>query len=94
MQKSTSRRNVLGTLCGAAVAIPVMLVAQPAVAKKAEALRTALKYQETPKGDAQCSNCLHYKGETAEGSKGACAILPGDDEIDATGWCSGYVKKS
>ena len=93
MKTNHPRRKALGALCSTALVAPLMFVAQPVSAKKAEALRTALKYQETPKGDAQCSGCMHYKGEVAEGSKGTCAILPGDDEIDATGWCTAFVKK-
>ncbi len=93
MKVNIARRKALTHVGAAAVAIPVMLVVSPAQAKKADAMRTALKYQADPKGDAQCSTCLHYKGDVAKGAQGTCAIIPGDTEIDATGWCTGFVKK-
>ncbi len=87
-----SRRQTIRQL-GTAAIIPLALIGTSVHAKKVDTLRTALKYQPDPKGEAQCSNCLHYQGETTKGSQGLCAIIPGDTEIDATGWCAGYVKR-
>ena len=95
MKNDNPRRLAICQLCTAAVALPVMMMAsRPAFGAKVEAMRTALKYQPEPKDGQRCSDCIHYKGDPADGSQGTCAIIPGDTEIDATGWCTGFAKKS
>jgi hypothetical protein len=43
------------------------------------------EYQETPKGDQQCSNCSLFQ------EPNACTLV--DGEISAAGWCKFWVKK-
>ncbi len=81
------RREVLSTLMLSAAAVPVVFMPRQAAAAKNDALRAALKYQDSPKDGNECDKCLHWK------APGSCAILPGDTEISPTGWCSAYVKK-
>ena len=93
MNSKPSRRGALLKIGASAAAIPALLMTPPAVAVKVDALRSALKYQSGPKGEARCSTCLHYVGDPSDGAQGTCAIIPGDTEIDAQGWCAGFAKK-
>ena len=94
MKNQNPRRLAITKLGAAAIALPVVLVSRSAYGAKVEAMRTALKYQADPKDGQRCSDCMHYKGDAADGAKGTCAIIPGDTEIDATGWCTGFSKKA
>ncbi len=91
--RNNKRREVLSTLLMTTAAVPVAFLPRRADAAKNDGLRTALKYQATPKDGNQCSMCLHWKPAGDPAAKGACAIMPGDTEIDPTGWCSAFVKK-
>jgi hypothetical protein len=44
------------------------------------------EYQETPKGDQQCSNCNLFQ------EPNACTLV--DGEISPKGWCKFWVKKA
>ena len=48
-------------------------------------LRKAVEYQDTPKGDQQCSNCSLFQ------EPNACTLV--DGEISPAGWCKFWVKK-
>ncbi len=93
MKTNENRRSALKTVATTALAAPILMLSKEAFAATNDALRTALKYQDTPQDGNHCSICMHWKpGATAE-AEGGCAILPGDDEISPNGWCSAYVKK-
>ena len=85
-----SRRQLL-KMSGALAAIPVVAICGNAMAAQNAALRTALKYQETPKGDQKCSLCQHFVAGASPTAKGGCKIMPGDTEITPTGWCVSWV---
>jgi hypothetical protein len=77
-----SRRTVL---IGAAGAVP--LVAFGATSAKAAKLsQTAARYQNSPKGDKQCSNCNLFLPPNA------CKSV--DGTISPNGWCALWVKKA
>ena len=88
-----SRRVWLKAATGAAVAAPLVFFTQQALAKKNDALRGSLKYQDTPSGAKQCSNCMQFVPGKTPKDKGGCKILPNDDEIAPTGFCVAYVEK-
>jgi hypothetical protein len=88
---SPTRRTVLIRLAQAAAVVPLASLTLNASAAKNDALRGSLKYQDTPKDGKQCSTCTQFVA--GSGGKGTCKIIPGDDEIAATGWCSAYVEK-
>jgi hypothetical protein len=46
----------------------------------------AVEYQDTPKGDQQCSNCSLFQ------EPNACTLV--DGEISPAGWCKFWVKKT
>jgi hypothetical protein len=78
-----SRRRALtcglGLVAGAAA---LFAAVRQAAAKMAKA---AAAYQDTPKGDQECSNCSLFQPSQA------CQLVDGD--IGASGWCKYWVKK-
>lgn len=86
-RKEISRRDLLkgvAMLAGVAALRPVR--AQGKVAK------AAMKYQDHPKGDAECSNCLQWIPGKTPTAMGSCKVVAG--EINPKGWCLAYVKKT
>ncbi|MBD9356511.1 hypothetical protein [Methylomonas albis] len=47
--------------------------------------KTQAKYQDKPKGDQQCSNCMYFIAPSA------CLVVDGNISPDA--WCSLWIKK-
>jgi hypothetical protein len=74
-----SRRSVLlhGAACATGVA--TVLVASANYAKANQLPKTAVNYQNTPKGDRQCSGCSLFVAPHS------CKNVAGD--ISPTGWC-------
>jgi hypothetical protein len=86
-RKQLSRRDLLkgvAILVGAAALRPVR--AQGKVAK------SAMQYQDHPKGDAECSNCLQWIPGKTPTAMGSCKVVAG--EVSPKGWCLAYVKKT
>jgi hypothetical protein len=84
-----SRRKML-KLGGAALAmIPVV-----AFAAKNDAMRTSMKYKDTPEGDKSCANCVQFVPGKAPAGKGGCKIIPGDTEVSPKGYCVAWAKKA
>ncbi len=52
----------------------------------AKMAQTAVSYQETPKGDQQCSNCSLFQPPSS------CQLV--DGTINPSGWCRFWVKKT
>ncbi len=79
-----SRRTIVtqSVACAAGVAALVGFVTE-AVAKMSQA---SVQYQDTPKGDQQCSNCSLFQ------EPNACTLV--DGEISPAGWCKFWVKKT
>ena len=74
-----SRRSVLlhGVACATGVA--TILVANANYAKANPLPKTAVNYQDAPKGDRQCSGCSLFVAPNA------CKNVVG--EISPNGWC-------
>jgi hypothetical protein len=53
---------------------------------QAKASKATMKYQDTPKGDQKCSNCLQFVAPDG------CKVV--DGKISPEGWCIAWVKKS
>lgn len=80
-----SRRKILlrGVACtagGAALFGPLT------AARAAKVSKQSVGYQESPKGDQQCSNCAQFKPPNA------CNFVDGD--ISPSGWCQIWAKKT
>ena len=86
IQKS-SRRQFLKLGGAALVALPLIGHTGLALAAKNDAVRKALAYQDSPKDGKQCSTCTNFQAPNK------CTLFPGDDEIAAAGYCTGYVAK-
>ncbi len=85
-QPKMSRRVVLkraallaGTVVTASVLPGKSALAQQKVSKE------AMKYQDTPNGDKQCSNCLQFVPPAS------CKVVEGT--ISPNGYCLAWVKK-
>lgn len=76
------RRLVLRGLfaSGCALCLPRFGIAEAGKMNKTQA-----KYQDQPKGDQKCGNCMHFIPPNA------CLVVEGDISPDA--WCSLWIKK-
>ena len=82
--RALSRRTVvIRSLACAAGAAASLAPVQEASAKMAQ---KAVEYQDTPKGDQECSNCSLFQ------EPNACTLV--DGEISPKGWCKFWVKKA
>jgi hypothetical protein len=83
MDKISRRAIVTRSVAGAAgVAVLFGLVTE-ASAKMAQ---KSVEYQDTPKGDQECSNCSLFQ------EPNSCTLV--DGEISPKGWCKFWVKKA
>ena len=79
-----SRRTVLLHSVGcAAGAAALLLPLKQAAAKMSQ---PSVGYQDSPKGDQECSNCSLFQ------EPNACTLV--DGEISPEGWCKFWVKKA
>jgi hypothetical protein len=85
--RGVSRRRMLTIAAGAAgSSIGVaMVVGTPTPASAAKVSQQAVKYQDKPKGEQHCDNCLHFEPPSA------CQTV--DGTISPQGWCMIYAKK-
>lgn len=83
-RRPVSRRVVLlhSVGCAAGAAALLLPVRQAAAKMK----QPAAAYQDSPKGDQQCSNCSLFQ------EPNACTLVEGD--ISPAGWCKFWVKKT
>ncbi len=65
-------------------AAPDTEAAAPAEAAKVS--QASVQYQDQPKGDQQCSGCMHFISES-----NACKLVEG--QISPQGWCVLWAKK-
>jgi hypothetical protein len=80
---SLSRRTIVTrSVAGAAGAAVLLGLVTEASAKMAQ---KAVEYQDTPKGDQDCSNCSLFQ------EPNSCTLV--DGEISPKGWCKFWVKK-
>jgi hypothetical protein len=64
-----------------------------AFAAKNDAMRTAMKYKDTPDGDKKCSGCMHFVPGKSPTDLGGCKLFPGDTEVTPNGSCTAWAKK-
>lgn len=84
-----SRRSILRNL-GLAAGGAAMLVAtasgnRAAAQTQTKATQKDVAYQNTPKGDQRCDNCMQFEAPSS------CKVVEGT--IAPSGWCGAYVKK-
>jgi hypothetical protein len=78
---SARRRSLLKSMAALA-GIAVLPLSKNASAQKAP--QSAVQYQDKPKGDQQCDNCVHFE------APGACKIVEG--KVSPKGWCAVWAK--
>jgi hypothetical protein len=88
------RRRLLKAGCAALAMLPIATVPVRALAAQNAAMRTSLKYQDTPMGDKNCAGCAQFVPGKSPKDKGGCKLMPGDTEISPQGYCVAWVKKS
>ena len=81
--KLSRRTIIVRSVACAAGAVSLLGPVTEAFAKMAQKIA---EYQETPKGDQQCSNCSLFQ------EPNACTLV--DGEISPAGWCKFWVKKT
>ncbi|MQY50452.1 high-potential iron-sulfur protein [Rhodocyclus gracilis] len=90
----TSRRRMLKLGCTAIAAIPLMSLTGNAVAGTNASMRKAFNYQEVSKtAGKNCANCAQFIPGASASAAGACKVIPGDSEIQPTGYCDAYIVK-
>jgi hypothetical protein len=93
-EKSSSRRRFLksAAIVTGLGALPGLPLTRPGFAQEsAKAPRDAVKYQDTPKNNQQCSECMYYIAAGDDSDQGQCKVVQGD--IAAKGWCMLFVAK-
>jgi hypothetical protein len=89
VSQGISRRQVLTIAAGTAgvsVAGAAAIIGASTAAQAAKVSQKIVKYQETPKGEQRCENCLLFEPPSS------CKTV--DGTISPQGWCSVYAKKS
>ncbi len=84
--RSQSRRSLLlraALLGGGALAASVVPSRQAAAQKVS---KQAMKYQDKPNGDQQCSNCMQFVPPSS------CKVV--DGAISPNGYCIAWAKKA
>lgn len=80
-----SRRDVLRAAVLLAGTSLAAAMGDAAHAQPKKASKDAMKYQDKPNGDKQCSNCLHFQPPAG------CAIVEGT--VAPQGYCIAWAKK-
>lgn len=80
----------LGVATGAAASLPLLGWATSARAETVgTASKSALQYQDHPKGTSACVNCANFIPGKQADAAGHCIIVAGD--ISPQGWCLAYA---
>jgi hypothetical protein len=82
-----SRRRVLTIAAGAAGAsvTGAAVIGASTPAQAAKVAQKIVKYQDTPKGEQRCDNCLQFEAPSS------CKTV--DGTVSPEGWCMVYAKK-
>jgi hypothetical protein len=87
MKNGMSRRSLLLVWSGfvSFVFVGPGLLGNRRAEAQAKATRQQVQYQETPKGNQDCSNCLQFIAPDS------CKLVAG--KVDPKGWCLLYAAK-
>jgi hypothetical protein len=80
-----SRRQALTIAAGASVTGGVTVIGISTPARAAKVSQQIVKYQDTPKGEQRCENCVQFEAPST------CKTV--DGTVAAQGWCMVYAKK-
>ncbi len=91
----SSRRNALRRIAGVAGAtasLPLLSWSASALAQAddaAKASKSAVQYQDHPKGTSDCAHCANFVPGKSTDAAGSCLVVAGD--ISPKGWCLAYA---
>jgi hypothetical protein len=88
MSTDLVRRKFLKSTSVAISLVPLAAFVPQARAGSNKALRSQLKYQDTPQDGKSCTSCLEFIPAKSDKALGACKVIPGDDEISPNGYCA------
>ena len=83
-----SRRQVLTIAAGAvgaSITGTAAVIGTSTPAQAAKVSQKIVKYQDTPKGEQRCENCVEFEAPST------CKTV--DGTVAAKGWCTVYAKK-
>jgi High potential iron-sulfur protein len=80
-----SRRQILTIVAGASITSAAAVTGASTPAQAAKASQKIVKYQDTPKGEQRCENCVQFEAPST------CKTV--DGTVTAQGWCMVYAKK-
>jgi hypothetical protein len=80
-----SRRSVLQQLATAAGTVTLLAVSANQAAAQAKVSKSVVAYQDQPKGNQRCENCINFQAPTS------CKVVEG--EVGLQGWCKAYAPK-
>jgi hypothetical protein len=86
-----ARRQFLKMGSVAIAMIPIVALTGNAFGATNAAMRTSMKYQETPNADKDCGNCLQFVPGKTPKDLGGCKIFPGDTEVSPKGFCVAWA---
>lgn len=88
MSTDLDRRKFLRS-AGVVVSLaPIAAFVPQAGASSNKALRAQLNYQDTPLDGKSCASCLEFIPSETDKGRGACKVIPRDDEISPDGYCA------
>lgn len=87
MSTNLTRRKLCQSASVALIMLPAMTWCPSAQAKTNQLLRDKLKYQSDPNDAKNCGQCLEFIPSGSDRAKGACKLIPDDDEIAVNGYC-------
>jgi hypothetical protein len=92
MKKSASAMT-RRTFVANAVVLPALagLILAETTDAQAKASKAQFKYQSTPNGGHQCSQCTFFIAGSSASANGTCKIV--DGTISPKGWCTAFSAK-
>lgn len=87
---NSARRALVRGLAAASVAAPLLALAGRAAAEPANA-KADVKFQNTPKDAARCTDCVSFIPGATSGAPGTCKAVQG--VIPQNGWCVLFVRR-
>ena len=82
---AVSRRGMLRNVGIAVTGVAILGATVTAKRVEAKPSQKLVGYQDTPKGDLRCDNCLQFEPPSS------CKVVEGN--ISPAGWCKVHVKK-
>lgn len=93
-QQLMTRRVMLKSFVGAASAVALPALGWSPMTRAGQfgsVPKSAVQYQNHPKGVSSCADCINFIPGKRAGSMGHCTVVAGD--ISPKGWCLAYAAK-